>query len=1029
MNDQKMNGRVFIIERSDQSSLLKLDAEREETMYQIPVGNLEKIRRSRKKVKNILSEIGLENCQDLLEDLESFDASENIFRNTDWTDFTEGHNGRRRKKWIYRTQNLCCSLCKFSARSWHSYKGHVQRCHDEERDLGLLSVCSSCPFIAHPRVISKHFKMFHIGPSKTPAFSALPLKSQTPFGALPPASSTERYFCRKCSYHDTLIYCMKKHVLVTHYVSLLNHYFGQHMDIDQRAQGLNSLKFYCKVCFLAAESSEHLLYHILSSDKHKEVDVHVNGLIYEHGEVPKKFLPNLAPKSVQQHVYNSPMISRNGDQQSGKTLPPQRPDSGPVSGGSLSGTVLHGALHNTGTLAFSSGSNQTFLPAQASALVQLASAEAKGLLRSGSSVAPLHNTQPPRGIPATLPTSGGLASPMIQAPIGTVQANVCHSAPKPLPIAAGLPLQPQHQPQPQPHSQQLPRPVLMPPAVHVNVQGNVGVRGPTPQPLLQSPRVPLSQTAPRGTMMTSQSLLSHLIPTGQKVNGLPTYTLAPLQAGMPITASCVPVASKGPLPSVQGNSTALMPPSKPTGDSGCDPPSANKQAKKWITCPVCNELFPSNVYQVHAEVAHKVPAKPTRQKGLAARAPFLKKMPDKTVKCLVCKVLLSEKGLFEHLLHGLRCLYCPGIFYSIKLLMEHTRVEHSLLQKENCDFMRREYRLYSDDHGNLLFPYFDINTTVSKELIGDKELNFALVTSSLDLIFLKMFPGSTEPAFRPSVTKSGITTCPFCPEKLHGVESYNMHLKGKHFILPTIHAVLKTPAFKCVYCNGVYTGKTTSKAISVHLQRCQSAFKATKGAERPINVESNGQPVTRPNRAEKRPLFPPARQTPAPVRTPMTAREEAELQSKLRLERALKEAVEANKREREARAAKRRKLDVQKHPTPPSVQTEAQQDQSVSLILDPTGMEMRSFEERREFIANYFHKKPYLTKKECEILAHRLWLNKSDVACNFANKRNKCLRAIQKNKTVALLGFNMAELKKVKHDLIFPETESEKMAA
>lgn len=35
-------------------------------MYQVPVGNIEKIRKARKAVKSILNEIGLEDCQKLL---------------------------------------------------------------------------------------------------------------------------------------------------------------------------------------------------------------------------------------------------------------------------------------------------------------------------------------------------------------------------------------------------------------------------------------------------------------------------------------------------------------------------------------------------------------------------------------------------------------------------------------------------------------------------------------------------------------------------------------------------------------------------------------------------------------------------------------------------------------------------------------------------------------------------------------------------------------------------------------------------
>lgn len=35
-------------------------------MYQLPVGNVEKIRKARKAVKSILGEIGLEDCQNFL---------------------------------------------------------------------------------------------------------------------------------------------------------------------------------------------------------------------------------------------------------------------------------------------------------------------------------------------------------------------------------------------------------------------------------------------------------------------------------------------------------------------------------------------------------------------------------------------------------------------------------------------------------------------------------------------------------------------------------------------------------------------------------------------------------------------------------------------------------------------------------------------------------------------------------------------------------------------------------------------------
>ncbi|KAJ3609401.1 hypothetical protein NHX12_023924 [Muraenolepis orangiensis] len=70
-------------------------------MYQLPVENIEKIRKSRKKVKNILSELGLQDCQNLLKDLreksEDNLEEDEAFRNTDWKDLTEDDSYTKKK--------------------------------------------------------------------------------------------------------------------------------------------------------------------------------------------------------------------------------------------------------------------------------------------------------------------------------------------------------------------------------------------------------------------------------------------------------------------------------------------------------------------------------------------------------------------------------------------------------------------------------------------------------------------------------------------------------------------------------------------------------------------------------------------------------------------------------------------------------------------------------------------------------------------------------------------------------------------
>lgn len=864
-------------------------------------------------------------------------------------------------QWTYRTRGLCCSLCKFSTRSWYSFRAHIHRYHDDEQSACSLSACSSCPFIGHPKVISKHYRLFHFENQKPESDTVTPLSAK--------ALSGHTFQCRKCPVRDDLLYSMRKHVLINHYTVLLNRFAGQRADTDLKALGQMYRKFYCKVCGANADTSEHLLYHILTSDKHRELDLHINSLIFET-DAKKPPPPTLAPK-----IQGSPVIAG----------PPSQPLMTPVP---APGTVL--PLANGGPRLLPPP-NTTVLPVQASALVQLASAEAKGLLQPGQPLT-IQNVQVPRTVSAMLPNVGGTT------PTPTLQPVI----PRQQPVRLGVP-GPLHPPS---------RQVLLPPGVHFNVPT---VRGPPPQPMIVAPRFPLNQPTPRGTMLTSQSLLSHLIPTGNKVDGLPTYTLAPLQV-LSVQANNVQVVSKAPLPVSQNNGIHQQ----NSQDS--------KQTKKWVTCPICNELFPSNIYDSHVEV-HKDSSKRSKL-GLAARAPFLKKMPDKTVKCLMCKILLSEKGIFEHLIHGLNCLFCPGMFYSIKQLVAHIQVEHNPTQKANCDFMRREYRLYTDESGHLLFPYFDINTTAPKEMMGEKELNLALVTNSLDLIFLKMMPMNPQAVCKMPMPKPDSLDCVFCSEKLLNMECYQMHLREKHFIVPTVHAILKMPAYKCIYCGGVYTGKTTVKAISVHISRCRAAPKTLKDAER-----INSGLTVGPRVSQGLISFPaPSRQTSAPVPgqlqasvpAPQSQQTDAEMQSKLRLELAVKEAIEANKREREARLARKKKLEKERLACLPTSSAEVLDDPSVQFALDPAGMELRSFEARREFVNRYFNKQPYPLKKEIIALSSRLLLNKTDVACQFGSKRTRCMKQLQRNKAAVLLGFNMMALMKVKHNLLIPEIEPER---
>uniref|UniRef100_A0A1A7XGH4 ADNP homeobox 2b n=1 Tax=Iconisemion striatum TaxID=60296 RepID=A0A1A7XGH4_9TELE len=948
-------------------------------MYQLPVGNVEKIRKGRKAVKNILSEIGLEDCQNLLKDLnespEKNTDQDAAFQETDWIDITEGYSSRQRKKWPYRSRSLCCNLCKYSSQNLYNFRSHVARCHGYVESFCALTPCSQCLFISHPRNVKKHMLFFH---SKVPVPTIQPQKS-----SLITHMGNERYQCRKCGFPNSSIFAIKKHVILKHLQSLSDQYVGYRLHQQLNA----SVKIYCcKMCSVNTGTLDQMLHHLLVEPVHHNVAIQVQGFIVENKKYTTKPTPNgnglfVTFPSIPQKPQNSQIITNN-------SLVLQ-------SNGQAAGTVL--ALQqvqratNSATLICTPGTNQAFLPPQASALVQLASAEAKGLLQPGATIS--LRSAPPQG-----------SSPVVQV------STLSNVSLKPAPVAQpAVTTQPQQQLTPQ--AQQVVLPAGVQPSASGTGTGTVAK---------QTKHVPL-----QGTMLTSQSLLSHLIPTGNRVNGMPTYTFAPLQATMPVS---------------QRTTTPLQPVEQTSNSA--------PTTKKWITCPLCNELFPSNVFELHTEAAHQTKSSTSRCQSVAARAASLKKMPDKTVKCLTCKILLSEKTLFQHLLHGLNCLYCSALFFSIKQLIEHVQI-HNPSGKVYCDFLRQRYRVYSKPNGDIMFPYVDVNTTAPKEILGDAEVNLALVTNTLDLIYFKLHPNNQQEICQAPV-KLNSMYCPFCNEKFQNQSFHAQHLKQKHFVAPTIHAILKTEAFKCIYCNGVYTGKVTQQAVMLHIQRCRCSPKPPQPPKppqlpKPTPVVHQQQPLKPAQKISQTTglYFVPMPQgltmtrTIAPARViaaakpPEPEESEAEKQSKKRLEAALKEAMEANRREREQKAAMRKKREeerllqerLQQEKKLLQPEPEVQSDPTVKLLLEPTSVERRCIEERRDFITKYFNLNPYASKAESEELSRRLSLNKSELLGQFSKRRSKCMKSLKNNSVTILLGFNMTEMSKVKHNMLIPEQQ------
>ncbi|KAI5278380.1 Activity-Dependent Neuroprotector Homeobox Protein 2 [Manis pentadactyla] len=1127
-------------------------------MFQIPVENLDNIRKVRKKVKSILVDIGLDYCKELLKDLKGFDPGEKYFYNTSWGDVSLWEpSGKKVQR--YRTKPYCCGVCKYSTKVLTSFKNHLHRYHEDEIDQELVIPCPNCVFSSQPKVVGRHFRMFH-APVRKVQTHTVNILGETKASR----SDVISFTCLKCNFSNTLYYSMKKHVLVAHFHQLINSYFGlrtEEMGAQPKTEDALSAermpppdKYYCKKCNANASSQDALMYHILTSDIHRDLENKLRSVISEHIKktgllkqmhiAPKPAVPLPTPpnRSAPAVPATPPCfcvaLPQSSQSQSPSTVQPATVASGAA--GSLTCsppavaqpqvTLVSSALPvGQSNLALPPSAPQPVFLSHGVSLNQSANPSALPLsqpvgsinksVRTG--VLPINQTIRPGVLPLSQPV-GPLSRPVgpgvlsVNRPVGSgvlpvnpsvtagvLQAvspgviSVSRTAPSGvLPagqmapagvvpsgktVASGvLPVGQVVPPGVLPTGLMAPSRVLPPgptvplrvlPAAQVVPPGllsaspavpsgvlsvNQGVNSgvlqlrqpvmsgvlPVGQPVrpgVLQPSRPVSMGASilpdqpvrpgasqNTTFLTSGSILRQLIPTGKQVNGIPTYTLAPVSVTLPVPPGGVATVAppQVPMQLLQPGTAAQMAgmPSPPVVVNAAQsvfvqapPPGAEadqvlRQAKQWKTCPVCNELFPSNVYQVHMEVAHKhsesKSAERLEPEKLAACAPFLKWVREKTARCLSCKCLVSESELIHHLLmHGLGCLFCPRTFHDIKGLSEHSRTMHLGKKKLPVDYSNRGFQLDFDANGSLLFPHLDFITILPKEELGEREVYLAVLagnhSKSLVPVYIKVRPQAEGAPGSPS---KPLLTCPFCFGTFVTTEAYELHLKERHHITPTVHTILKSPAFKCIHCCGVYTGNMTLAAIAIHLLRCRSAPKDSSPdlqGQPAVGEDSNvllatGQVTHDTGFSVKRKLPDGHAEVEEPSDGDVSA-------------------GSATSPEKAASAMPLKRQRSESRTEAPLVNDDALQ----ILALNPKKYEDCSYEEKKQFLRDYFHKRPYPTKKEIELLSSLLWVWKIDVASFFGKRRYICMKAIRSHKASVLLGFDMSELKNVRHRLNF----------
>ncbi|XP_077209094.1 activity-dependent neuroprotector homeobox protein 2 isoform X2 [Paroedura picta] len=913
-------------------------------------------------------------------------------------------------------------------------------------------------------------------------------------------SDAVNFICQKCQFTDTLYYNTKKHVLVTHFPNLINTYFEDRLDESEE----NFTDHYCKKCNAFANSRDSLIYHVLTSEVHKDLENVLRPVISVQPKKPGQSKPlpivSIAPKPCTVGP-SPPLVPAAAPVGSAPTascvqlsLPPVNQNQALMPTKPVQNTV--------GPLTISSGSSSiqctssstsvaqsriTFVSApgsggQTSVSLQPAVShqvfvsprlpvkqpvrpgvfclnQPAGTINRGVPPGVLSFSRPIR--PTLLPanqTVRTISSPVVPGALPVTQPSGSLNRPlgasavpinrpcMPGVLAANRPvgsLNPPNSPGILPVTQAITSGVLQfnhpvaPGVLPVNQSVGPGIlqfNQPVVSgvlPVSSSVRPGVSQNA---TLLTAGPVLRQLIPTGKQVNGIPTYTLAPVSVALPVppgsgvatvTPPQVPVqlmqsgtVNQLPQPPVTVPSPIII--TSPTNAPARTTPSASEmslaleQAKQWKTCPVCSELFPSNVYQVHMQVAHKfsLPQKKVTLEPdkVAACAPFLRWLKDKTVRCFSCKCFLSEAELIKHLFtHGLACLFCTGTFHDLKCLVDHTRSVHKGRKKLHTDYDDKGFQLESDSEGDLLFSHFDYNIT-SKEELGEREVHLAVLVGVNSRMLIPLYIRLQHEAAATNKSNKKVSTCPFCYGTFTSAEAYEIHLKERHHIMPTVHTILKTPAFKCIHCCGVYTGNMTLTAIAVHLLRCRSAPKdsnSTVKMELDIDEKKdlplvNGEKhstVTLPSKRKQSDHLYAVSEEQVDDDQPFLIINSGTAQV------PVKEVnfVPSKRQKTENKIDTKGQLSV---------------DELHILALNPKPFQHSSNDAQKCFLADYFHKRPYPSKKELELLSSALGAWKVDIASFFGRKRHTCLKSIKTLKPSVLLGFSMAELKNVKHSLL-----------
>lgn len=256
-------------------------------MYQLPVNNLARIRRARKQVKKTLGDIGLELCKEAVEDFKDFCPDEQFVQGTLCLDLC-AWDPSYSKTQVYRSKPFCCTECSFSSKYYSGYKNHFRNVHRKIFDSILLN-CPYCTFTASRKSMEIHIRIFHQSrlpqPSTANAMqqyvpsqqSGMRQKDSSFLGRGRQSNSVEKpvYYCKKCTFRDSLYNVVRRHIYREHFQHVVSPYLAMAPNPSVKNGVSNTIL--CKRCQFSTRSYEAIVQHVV--EYHERIGAQVTAMV------------------------------------------------------------------------------------------------------------------------------------------------------------------------------------------------------------------------------------------------------------------------------------------------------------------------------------------------------------------------------------------------------------------------------------------------------------------------------------------------------------------------------------------------------------------------------------------------------------------------------------------------------------------------------------------------------------------------------------------------------------------------------